>query len=118
MRNYTEKANKYRLPEERTNALRAFCHSALGDDLELIRDVAFDTVQDALANWIVMYVTDERMTWVRMEVRGVPCSRQTFRIYTLRFYWLLDKYVTEGGLAKDPLPPDDDGGGRTWQQRK
>ncbi len=95
MRNYSQKANTFRLPKERQNALRAFCLSATGDDLELIRDVADETTHDALAGWIVLAVTSDRWGWARLEANHIPCSQQTFRIYRMKFFYLLDGYLRE-----------------------
>ena len=104
MRNYSAKADAYRLPKERTSVLRAFCLSARGDDVELIRDVAWDAVDDMLAEWIVQAVTSDRWPWARLEANHTPCSQQTFRIYRMKFYFLLDHYVDEEGHRKDPPP--------------
>lgn len=102
MRNYSAKANVYRLPHERMKELRAFCLSARGDDFELIRDVAEDTVNDALARWIILSVATDQWPWARCEANGIPCSRQTFRIYRMRFYWLLDRTLKQMGHKTDP----------------
>lgn len=93
MRNYSVKANNYRLPKERLKALQAFCLSARGDDLELVRDVAEATTHDTLADWIVLVVTSDRWGWARLEANHIPCSQQTFRIYRMKFFWLLDQYL-------------------------
>lgn len=102
MRNYSAKANLYRLSHERMKELRAFCLSASGDDFELIRDIADDTACGAMPRWIVLSVTTTQWPWSRCEAYGIPCSRQTFRIYRMRFYWLLDRYLKQAGHKTDP----------------
>ena len=102
MRNYTDKAREVRLPKEREKELREWCLRARGDDLELIRDVAFDATQDALSEWIVLSVTSVRWPWARLEANHRPCSQQTFRLYKMRFYYLLDKDLKMGHTKKTP----------------
>ena len=101
MRNYTAKAEQYRLTKERLAVLRSFCLSARGDDVDLIRDVAWDAVDDMLAEWIVTAVTSDRWPWARLEANHIPCSQQTFRLYRMKFYYLLDQYVDKAGHTKN-----------------
>ena len=110
MRNYSQKAEQYRLPKEQTAALRAFCLSAKGDDLELIRDIAWDAVNDMLAEWIVQAVTSDRWPWARLEANHIPCSQQTFRIYRMKFYFLLAKYFENEKEGHEKIPPWQDNG--------
>lgn len=98
MRNYSQKMAAYRLPKDRYESLRAFCLSADWEQTQLIKEIAIETVPDALSEWIVMYAR-KGMTWTQLEARGVPCSRDTFRYYRARFFWLLDKHMYEASLT-------------------
>lgn len=96
MRNYKQKMNKYRLPKDRYRELKFFCCSADNEKFEVI-DAAiravFGTVNDPLAYYIQLDMTED-YNWAKLEVMQIPCSRDTFRLYRAKVYYMLDKILT------------------------
>lgn len=100
MRNYSQKMAAYRLPKDRYECLQAYCRTAGWEEKQLIKEIMYETVSDALGDWLLLYVL-KGLTWTQLEVRGIPCSRDTFRYYRARFFWLLDKQVNGATFAAE-----------------
>lgn len=97
-----------RLPKATYKTLQAFCLSARGDDLEMIRRIADEVTGDMLGWWIVRAVTSKNWPWARLEAHHVPASHSTFYIYRQKFFIRL---AEERGLEKYPPPSEDSAGG-------
>ena len=97
-----------RLPKATYKTLQAFCLSARGDDLELVKRIADEVTGDMLGWWIVRAVTSKNWPWARLEAHHVPASHSTFYIYRQKFFIRL---AEERGLEKYPPPSEDSAGG-------
>lgn len=93
MRNYKAKMAAYRLPKPRYAELREFCLCSDSDDRQYIIRALEETVNDDLSRWLFLHVVSTDYGWTRMEAEGLPCSRDTFRVYRARFYWNLDRIL-------------------------
>lgn len=93
MRNYKQKMNKYRLPKARYRELKEFCLSADNDRFEVIEAAiraTFGTVNDPLAYYIELSMTNVDCNWAKLEIMRIPCNRDTFRLYRAKVYFNLD----------------------------
>ncbi|MBQ9387913.1 MAG: hypothetical protein IJU01_04545 [Lachnospiraceae bacterium] len=100
MRNYKAKADKYKLPKVKADFLKAACTERdpdgriiLETDIKAVLKEMF-AEDDVIKNWLFEYVTSKRPSWKQIYLRGVPCGKETFRIYRYRFYWLLDRRLS------------------------
>ena len=91
MRDYKEKMEACRLPEDRYRELRRYCLAH--KDSPLISQVAYDAIGDELARYVIRHVTSRDYNMAKMEVDGLPCNRDTFRVYRARFFCELDKRI-------------------------
>lgn len=95
MRNYKRRMEQYRLPKERVDALRRWCRRTSPTAPEIERALS-RTTDEVLAGWIRRNVTGELFRWRDMELAGLPCSRDTFRVYRACFFWELDRELKTG----------------------
>ena len=84
----------YRLPRERYAELHGYCMRGVNEE---IREALRRTDCGALADWIERHVCEKDWRWARMEARGIPCNGDTFRVYRAKFYYMLDKILSEEG---------------------
>ena len=96
MRNYKAKRAAYLLPKERYAYLRDYCMHAGSAGNDVIEAALKETAEPALAAWIRLHVTTKNWKWARLEANRIPCSRDTFRLYRLKFFFNLDKKVPPG----------------------
>lgn len=94
MRDYKAKMQMYRLSSIRYAELRRFCLNANRNDLICIEAALSETVKDELATWLYKHVVSTDWTWAKMESEGLPCNRDTFRVYRAKFYYNLDRILT------------------------
>lgn len=95
MRNYARKMAAVRLPPERMRELKAYCHAAREDDAKrsVVDGAMEETLRgDRLDRWIRESVL-RGLGYDAMQARGIPCSRDTFRLYRARFFKALDAAV-------------------------
>lgn len=93
MRNYKEKMSRYRIPKDRYRKLKEYC-AENGNDGRIT--IALKrTTDDALAAYIRKQVT-ESCSLAALEAAGLPCNRDTFRVYRAKFFWTLDMFVPNG----------------------
>ena len=90
MRDYKVKMDRYRLPDVRYRALRAYCKRGATEE---IRGALKKTGGGTLSCWIEKHVCLKGWRWSRLQAAGVPCNEDTFRLYRAKFYWELDKLV-------------------------
>lgn len=97
MRNYKGKMERYRLPASRYRELKAYCvqHRRSPKITEALRR----TTDDALAAYIRKQVT-ESCSLAALEAAGLPCNRDTFRVYRAKFFWTLDMFVPNGAARQ------------------
>ena len=100
MRNYKAKMAKYRLPEARYAELREFCLCSDSADRQYITHALELTVNDDLARWLYLHVVSTDYGWAKLEAEGLPCSRDTFRVYRAKFYWHLDRILNGASLPE------------------
>ena len=62
----------------------------LSKRIDLIRNTAHDVEPD-LDPWLLMYVTDESMTFDKLKALGMPCERDMFYDRRRKFYWIMAK---------------------------
>lgn len=93
MRDYKRKMDMYRLPKRRYQRLRNYCHRTDDEAQTIIGQAIGLVTKDALALWLYRHVTERDYSWASMETDGLPCTRDTFRVYRAKFYWELDKLV-------------------------
>lgn len=94
MRDYKVKMQMYKLSPERYAELREFCLCSDLDERVYIEMALQETVNDELASWLFKHVISTDWTWARMESEGLPCNRDTFRVYRAKFYYHLDRILT------------------------
>lgn len=98
MRNYKEKMNRYRIPKERYNELRKFCLCSDCGKRSIIETAllnTFSSKEDELSKHLYKHITSARCSWTELEVGGIPCNRDTFRLYRAKFYYELDKILKQ-----------------------
>lgn len=93
MRNYSKKIAKYSLEKRKRVFLNAYCHTTNEERLRVIADAMQDAFgDDTISRWIWDDVVGGAK-WSLLEARGVPCSRDAFRIYKAKFFCVLDKKI-------------------------
>jgi len=98
VRNYKGRMGAYRLTGERYHALRSFCR--VPANRAEVEAAMAEACADALSVWLLRHVTTDAWPWARLEASGVPCGRDTFRLYRARFYWCLGRQLAAGEHAK------------------
>lgn len=93
MRNYKQKMDQYRLPKQRIQELREYCLLSGTRERESIETAAVEAAGDCLSRWLYKHVVSTDYSWARMEADCLPCSRDTFRLYRTRFYYILDQIL-------------------------
>ncbi len=99
MRDYKGKMARYKLSKPRYAQLRRFC---LRRDIRtrmVVMKAMEKTTDDVLRTWIFRHVTSESYGLDAMEADGMPCNRDTFRVYRARFYWELDKILKGANIS-------------------
>ena len=98
MRDYKAKMQKYKLPPGRYRKLREFCLCSDMEERIYIEMALAETCSDGLAEWLYRHVVSTDYGWAKLETGGLPCNRDTFRVYRARFYWELDKILKRGDI--------------------
>lgn len=93
MRDYSKKIARYSVEKQRRLFLSAYCNTTNEDRLRVIADAMQDAFgDDAISRWIWDAVV-RGVKWSVLETRGVPCSRDAFRIYKAKFFYILDMKI-------------------------
>lgn len=92
MRNYKQKIARYRLNQERYKELKAYCSKGPSPD---VKKAISMTCDDCLSGWIERHVCTSKWNLKRMQAAGLPCNADTFRVYRARFYYNLDKVLSD-----------------------
>lgn len=94
MRDYKQKMQRYRLEKFRYKELRLFCMYAKREDKQNIIALMRYTVPDVLGGYILDHLMNGKSI-AKLEVDGMPCSLDTFRVYRAKFLYYLDKELKE-----------------------
>lgn len=93
MRDYSKKIARYSLEKRRRLFLSSYCHTTNDGRLRMIADALQDAFgEDTISEWIWESVVSGTK-WSVLEAKGIPCSRDAFRIYKAKFFYVLDKKI-------------------------
>ena len=112
MRNYAKKSAPYNIPTERRRELRAYCYLAHNDPEKMQHiNNALDQMQqdnrsgqnndDWIREWIILAITRKR-SFSYLEANGLPCCRDSWQIYTKRFFHALNLELTKMQIKTQP----------------
>lgn len=71
-------------------AAQAIRLSELAEKIDLIEQTAYDA-EPELHPYLLMYVTQEDLTFDRLKAMGIPCERKMFYDRRRKFYWMMSK---------------------------
>ena len=71
-------------------AAQAIRLSELAEKIDLVERTAYDA-EPELHPYLLMYVTNEDLTFDDLKGRGIPCERKMFYDRRRKFYWMLAK---------------------------
>lgn len=103
MRDYKAKMEKYRLPEDVYEQLRDYCLCASLTERIYIEMALEEAIGDELSKFMYRHVVSTDYSFTRMELDGMPCGRDTFRIYRAKFYYHLWNILKRGGYFENDL---------------
>lgn len=94
MRNYSGKMKKYWIPTHRYRNLKELCVNHKEDPR--IDAALKKTTDEVIAEYIRRQVT-ESCSMAALEADGMPCNRDTFRVYRAKFFWVLNEITMKRG---------------------
>lgn len=62
----------------------------LYEKIELIRATAY-AAEPSIHPYLLMYVTNEGLTFDKLKAQGLPCERKMFYDRRRKFYWMISK---------------------------
>lgn len=93
MRDYSKKIARYSVEKKRRLFLNMYCHTTNEERLQTVADAMQDAFgDDAISEWLWESIV-KGVKWAALETRGIPCSRDAFRIYKAKFFYILDKKI-------------------------
>ena len=103
MRDYKAKMEMYKLPDDVYEQLRSFCLDAPLSDRVYIEMALDEAIGDELSRYMYRHVVSTDYSFTQMELDGLPCGHDTFRIYRAKFYYSLYNILKRGGYFEDEM---------------